>query len=75
MPETNSGTAATILLVAQVGSQLIPIIATTIQALRGILAEQDVDPAVYARIEAAYTDRIAQAEREAATHGHPVDPS
>jgi hypothetical protein len=67
-------TGAQIVLVAQIGAQLVPIIATTIVTLKSILAEQDVDPAVFARIEAAYADRIAQAEREAETHGHPVDP-
>jgi len=68
-------TEQTVLLVAQVGSQLIPIITLGIATLRDLLKEQDVDPAIYARIEAAYLDRIAQADAEAASHGHPVAPA
>jgi hypothetical protein len=75
MPDTiPTTTAGKILLIAQIAGQVIPIVALSITALRAILASQDVDPAVYARIEAAYTDRIGQAEREATAHGHPIDP-
>lgn len=60
--------ASDLQIFVQIGGQILPILVTTIEQFRKIFAEQDIDPEVYARIDAAYTDRIAQAEREAASH-------
>jgi len=57
-----------ILIYVQVGAQIVPILATTIDGLKKIFAEQEIDPAIYARIDAAYESRIEQAQREADSH-------
>ena len=53
-----------VILLAQVGAQVIPLVVTTIENLKKILANTNIDPAVYAAVEAEYDQRIAQADAE-----------
>lgn len=68
-------TYGTVLVFAQIAGQVVPLVTTTVQQLRALFRESEVDPALFDRIEAAYADRIAQAVREAEDHGQPANPA
>ena len=55
----------------QVGEVMVPIIVTGVQSLINIFKQAGIDPAVYATLQAIIDAKQAEADAEAAAHGHP----
>jgi hypothetical protein len=55
----------------QFGQVAVPIIVTSVQNLIAFLKSKQVDPAVYAELQAIIDEKQAEADAEAAAHGHP----
>lgn len=55
----------------QVGQVAVPVIVSTVSSLVSYLKSKNVDPSVYAELEAIINAGQAEADAEAAAHGHP----
>ena len=55
----------------QVGQVAVPIIVSTVANLIAYLKSKSVDPSVYAELQAIIDECQAEADAEAAAHGHP----
>lgn len=55
----------------QVGQVAVPIIVSSVTNLIAYLKSKNVDPSVYAELQAIIDAGQAEADAEAAAHGHP----
>ena len=55
----------------QVGQVAVPVIVSTVSGLIDYLKKKNVDPSVYAELQAIIDAKQAEADAEAAAHGHP----